>query len=353
MGNDGPAVRWRVCVCIALAVAVALSNVACSPGRPGAGGDAELSAGTGPLAASQRPSAGRVDGTSLAVALSAAGIDLPAGSNVYAAVFDRTGPAVRLDQFEAGGGSKADDFWPASSVKLLAAVGALAFLKTLGFTGAATVVYGNGSSVPVRTLVDDAVEGSSNDAYDSLVEIAGVDWLNTTFLTAANGFPDTVIQRSYIYPDVISSPAMTLSENGREVAVPARPTEGGFGVVDRGNRSNLLELTESVRRVVLHGVLPAGERFPIEAVDALDLEQALLAAEGWIDPAVARILGRRVLLYKKPGFVPGDDCVDVAYIEDLDRPHAYLVGVSTPDDGRLCQTLVDVARGTLAFLGAF
>jgi hypothetical protein len=221
----------------------------------------------------------------------------------------------------------------------------------MGFSGSSIVTYEGGTTMALRSLLRAAIVDSANDAYDSLVEIAGVDWLNNVFLTAQNGFPETVIQRSYTYAGVIESPAMRIQERGRELLLPARTSAGGFGVAGSGNRSNLLELTDSVRRVVLHGSLRPPERFAIDAVDALELEQALLAAEGFIEPALLR-LGPDVLVYDKPGFVPGDDCVDVAYIDDLDRPQAYLLGVSTPDDGRLCQTLTDVARGTLAFLGS-
>ncbi|MGH9224300.1 MAG: hypothetical protein ACRD2W_11095 [Acidimicrobiales bacterium] len=330
-----------------VAVLAPLMGAGCGPGSEGA---AVLSPGLG--LGTPKEISRIVDRSRLGMALAAAGIRLPVGSNVYAVILDREAPARRFDVYEAGGGSKSIDFWPASSVKLLAAVGALAFLKTMGFTGAATVTYASGGTAYVRSLYRSAVVDSSNDAYDSLVEIAGVEWLNNVFLSAQNGFPETVIQRSYTYAGVISSPAMTVREGSRELSLPARDTAGGYGVAASGNRSNLAELTDSVRRVVLHGSLPAQERFAIEAVDALELEQDLLAAEGFFEPAVARAVDPRALVYDKPGYVPGDDCVDVAYIDDLDRPEAFLLGVSTPDDGPACLSLVEVARGTLAFLGS-
>ena len=343
--------RWRRLVCSVLVVGLPILGGACASGGGGEA-SAELSSGLGLPAARAAPFPGSVDRIRLGAALAASGVRLPPGSNVYAVVLDREAPGGRFEVFEAGGGSKAVDFWPASSVKLLAAVGALAFLKTMGFTGAATVTYASGGTVSVRSLYRAAVEESSNDAYDTLVEIAGVDWLNTTFLAPERGFPETVIQRSYTFAGVISSPAMTIREGGRETELPARSTSGGFGVPESGNRSNLHELAESVRRVVLHGALPPQERFAIEALDALDLEHALLAAEGFIDSAAPRALDSRVLVYDKPGYFPGDDCVDVAYVDDLVRDQAFLLGVSTPDDGPLCPALTDVARGTLAFLGS-
>jgi len=341
-------------VSVVLALVVPVAGAGCGLG--GAEGAAVLSPGPGleAVAAASGPLAQRapriVDRSRLGAALSSAGIRLPPGSNVYAVVLDREAPGRRFDVYEAGGGARSVDFWPASSVKLLAAVGALAYLKTLGFSGASTVTYDNGQTVPVRTLYRAAIVESTNDAYDDLVAIAGVDWLNDTFLTALNGFPETVIQRSYVSAGVISSPPMTIREEGRELSLAARTSAGGFGVAEAGNRSNLLELTDSVRRVVLHGSLRPDQRFPIDAIDALDLEQALLEAEGFLELAALRDTG--ILVYNKPGYVPGDDCVDVAYIDDLDHPRAYLLGVSTPDDGPQCRSLTEVARGTLAFLGS-
>src|SRR5437588_2696329 len=87
---------------------------------------------------------GTVDGAQLGAALDASGITLPEGTNVYAAVVHDDAGTLRFNQFEWGGGAEADGFWPASSVKVLAAVGALEFLADLGFTGAATVAFDDG-----------------------------------------------------------------------------------------------------------------------------------------------------------------------------------------------------------------
>ncbi|MEW6153185.1 MAG: hypothetical protein AB1673_04220 [Actinomycetota bacterium] len=327
-------------------MAGALLVAAC--GAPAPGPEAQLSAG--PMSPLVRTAAlAGIDRSSLPAALRSAGVVLPPGTNVYAAVVDGRAPQARAE-YEAGGGGGASGFWPASSVKLLAAVGALEYLGTLGFTGSATVAIGGGQAVAVRTLYWAAVTESSNDAYDRLVEVAGVDWLNETFLSPARGFPVSVVQRSYAFGGVLASPPMTVREGDREVSLPARPVEGDYGVVAAGNVSNLLEMTESVRRVVFHRQLPPGDRFAIADADADALRRALRAAESFIEPAVASVLAADARLYAKPGFVEGDDCVDVALVDDPSRPEAYLLGISSPDDGQDCAVLVRVAEGTLNFL---
>lgn len=275
-----------------------------------------------------------IDHGQLPAALAAAGVELPDGAGVY---------AVRLDDeaaFDAGAGATDDGFWPASSVKLLAAVGALEYLGELGFTGNARITMA-GDTFTVADVYTAAIADSSNEAYDLLVRIAGVDWLNEEFLTEANGFPDTVIQRSYTGWGVDASPAMTIVEGGRRHDVAARRATDTYNCPDGGNCSTLLELAESVRRVALE----AADRFDVAEADLAGLSDALLATEGFVEPAVAEVLGDGAPVFNKPGYVPGADCVDVALVADR-----YLLAVTTPEDGPLCPTLVKVAAATLRFL---
>lgn len=290
-----------------------------------------------------------MDDLTLPAALQDAGVVVPPEGNVYAAVVEDGPAGLRYDEFEAGGGATATEFWPASSVKLLAAVGALEFLHGLNFTGAASVTFGDGAEWQVQELYRAAVEHSDNEAYDRLVELAGVEWLNEEFLTLENGFPVTVIQKAYGFLGAVASEPMTIREADQEILLPARPVLSDYGVPDSGNRSNLREMTDSVRRVVLHEELEPSDRFAIEQGDLIELRSGLLAAEGFIEPGAVAALGGDVLVYEKPGYVVGADCVDVAYIQDLDG-RAFLLGVSAPDDGQECSSLAPVAEHTLEFL---
>ena len=148
----------------------------------------------------------------LETALTAIGHRLPAGAAVYAAKITRDGTALAYDDYQAGGGALAANFWPASSIKVLAAIGALELVGAQGFTGAATVRFGTGAPRTIRSIYDGAIRVSSNSDYDLLVRLAGVDWLNNQFLTPARGFPVTVIQNSYTTcGNVTATPAVTLS----------------------------------------------------------------------------------------------------------------------------------------------
>ena len=281
-------------------------------------------------------------------ALQVIGYRLPPGAAVYAAKISRDGPGLAYDDFQAGGGALAADFWPASSIKVLAAVGALELVGAQGFTGAATVRFGNGAPRTIRSIYDGAIRASSNTDYDLLVRLAGVDWLNNQFLTPARGFPVTVIQKSYTAGgNVRSTPAVTLSEAGRTATIPAR-TAGRDTSCAQMNCSNLFEMSESIRRVVLHRDIPGLDRFRISDVDAAALTDALLGADGWFEPAVARVLGPAARVYSKPGWVPANDCLDVTLIEA--RGQRYLLSATVPERSGGCPALVNLAQNVLRVL---
>jgi hypothetical protein len=289
--------------------------------------------------------------TSLDAALAAAGAPVPPGADVYAARIGADAGGPTYDDYVAGGGALDTDFWPASSIKVLAAAGALEHLAALGYTGAATVTFADtGSSSTVRAIYDAAIRDSSNEDYDLLVEIAGVDWLNREFLTPARGFPVTVIQHSYTVGGMLDSPAVAVAQDGRRSVLPARAASA-VPECPAGNCSDLLEMSESVRRVVMNDEIPAGDRFRIDRADVAGLAAALRGAEGFFGPAVVQVLGRGATIYSKPGEVLGRDCLDVTLIE-TPTGRRYLLSATVPEDQGGCDALVDLGAGVLRLLTA-
>jgi len=180
------------------------------------------------------------------------------------------------------------------------------------------------------------------------VKIAGVDRLNSAFLTEANGFPVTSIFQSYAGDDLSYSPGMTLWEGDREAHIPARNAEVPPKCPVE-NCSNLLELTESVRRVMLNDELPPAERFDIGPADAVALEEALGRAEGFLPDAVAAVFGSGARIYDKPGDVEGRDCLDVAFVE-LAMHQRLLLAASVPHSSGGCDALTTLATGVMHLL---
>ena len=107
-------------------------------------------------------------------------------------------------------------------------------------------------------------------------------------------------------------------------------------------------MSESIRRVVLHSEIPEAERFRISATDAAAMADALLGAEGWFEPAVARVLGPTAKIYGKPGWVPANDCLDVTLIEA--RGQRWLQSATVPERSWGCPALVNLAAGVLRVL---
>ncbi|MEA2715959.1 MAG: hypothetical protein QOI99_276 [Actinomycetota bacterium] len=287
--------------------------------------------------------------------LSAAGYDLPPGASVYAARVVAGGDRPRYLDYVAGGGALAEDFWPASSIKVLAALGALDFASSLGFTGAATVSFETGYTATLREIYDSAIVDSDNFDYDVLILVAGFDRLNADFLSPAHGFPNTVIQRSYSGIDVRWSPEMTLEEDGRTTVVPGREGVGDYGCPDEGNCSDLFEMSEAVRRLVLDASIPPEERFAISPVDVDALTTALSGTGSFFAPGVESALGPGATVQGKPGVAAGLACVDAAVVT-APAGDRYLLSAAIPDDdsgddpGEECQGLSDLAAAVLPLL---
>ncbi|HEX2048224.1 MAG TPA: hypothetical protein VHF27_10690 [Acidimicrobiales bacterium] len=288
---------------------------------------------------------------SLDADLAETGYSLPEGANVYA-VRVVEGPEGRVyQQFQAGGGPLAADFWPASSIKVLAALGALDFARSIGFSGAATITFDDGTpSRTLRSIYEPAIRDSSNYDYDLLVRIAGVDRLNEEFLTARNGFPVTALYRSYAGVELDESPAMMLEEGDRRAYVPAR-TASREPECRTGNCSNLFEMTESVRRIVMSDELPPDQRLDLDPADIKALAGALLEAEGFFPEAVAGALGSGARIWSKPGDALEHECLDVALVQSRSGTR-FLLGASVPHASGGCEALSRLARGVLELLAA-
>ena len=288
---------------------------------------------------------------SLDSVLRASGYDVPDNASAYA-VRVVEGPESRIyEQYQAGGGALAGDFWPASSIKVLAALGALDFAGSLGYSGGAMVTFdGGGPSRTLRSIYEPAIRDSSNYDYDLLVQIAGLDRLNGEFLTARNGFAVTSISRSYSGLEFQESPAMIIEEGDRRTYVPVRSARRD-PECKAGNCSNLFEMTESVRRIVLSDQLPAEQRFDVHPDDLEALTGALLEAEGFFADAVSRALGAGARIYSKPGDADGLDCLDVAFVESKGGKR-FLVAATVPHSSGGCEALGRLARGLLEILSA-
>jgi len=250
------------------------------------------------------------------------------------------------------------DFWPASTVKVLACLGALDFLSTFNMTGNATVTmyYDDGTvyTDQVRQIYTRAISVSSNPDYDRCVEIAGFDRLNEIFLVPERDLPETVIQRRYGYRGSLRvSPAMDFVEGSRTWSVARREGVGDFGCPPEGNCANLFELLNSIRRVVLYDEIPDIEKFNLVPEDVSGLKEAMRSATSYFQQGAEAVFGAGVIIYNKTGYVPGDDILDHGVIVDPSTGDRYLVAVSVPETLYTRQDLSDFAQHALMAVYSF
>lgn len=296
-----------------------------------------------------------VDSSTLKSGLSAAGYAPPAGTEIYAAVVQQNAHGQGYALFDYGAGAFSQSFWPASTIKLLSSLAALDYVQSHGFTGAATVTWKGVFSDVVHNIVRRAIQKSNNQDYDRTVQIAGLDQLNATWLTAARGFPHSVIKASYGKLEVKNPPGYTLTEGEKSKVIPARAAKGTYACKGgRSNCTNLFELTEAVRRLVWHDAISEAERFDLPAADRAVLENALCTAiPSFFKAGVDAALGDGARICHKPGWMPGSDSLDHGVIEAADgRRFMLAAAVPDPGDSSSQAKLARIAKHTLSVVAA-
>ncbi len=244
----------------------------------------------------------------------------------------------RIFEYESTG----DDVsgWnPASSIKLFSAIAAAERANELGFSVNARVVFHGRTrdhSFTLRELIAEALGPSNNIAHNFLVLFTGFDRLNARFFSATNGFERSAIMRAYETSNWMrlgeaasfrSSPAITISENGRTRELPA--TNGDYRPACGGAVCTSVEdLGEGMRRLMLHEQLPERERFDLDTATLTFIRRTLRSersrGEEVVDRLAAAFDTPGVVLYHKAGFA-GDWYSDNVYITVPGRQQAYIV----------------------------
>lgn len=258
-----------------------------------------------------------------------------------------------------------ENWWPASTVKLYAAIAALEVLHALGLPPQAKATFAyedEPRSNRISSLLHSALVPSNNLAYDRLVELVGFDTLNGEFFTAAKGFHDTVLLRAYFgrfkNPETGNatnrvSPAITLSYRKQSASLPAREGKGELACPEEGNCTSLRDLAEALKRTILHFELPETQRFAFgkQAVATLErlLKKERKRGNGVVD-GLREAFGESATLYHKAGFAR-DWFSDAVFVKRRGRTH-YIVAMAGYG-GR--DVLDDASRrvGKLLRAGAF
>jgi len=180
----------------------------------------------------------------------------------------------------------ASDFWPASTIKLYAALAALEQVHALGFKLDVTVTFEHrtdkgewvlDSARTLREMLSETFLRSSNEDYTLLLRMPGRDAINAQFLTPERGFKKSALMRGYVTarpwvyiatePQRITlrAPDGTVKTVEHTWGGRAWSEERGATVIDAktGNVTTTEDMAECLRRVIFHEHLPESERFRI------------------------------------------------------------------------------------------
>ncbi|MBQ9242025.1 MAG: serine hydrolase [Proteobacteria bacterium] len=253
-----------------------------------------------------------------------------------------------------------EKYWPASTVKLAAAVMALLKLREYKAGSKSVVSFtdleGHYEDT-VEKLCRDAIIPSNNTAYNRLMEIAGFDEINDHYLREVFHFPKMVLQRRYVRhrpeDSLRDSPEIQFSDGNVNGTIPERHSSGKMRpeCPRESNCTTLAELGEVMFRVVLHEELPKKRQLALPSAEINMLREALVKAPSCIGDGITAAMGPGITIYNKGGKVIGDDRLEVAVVSTPDKRERYLVALSMPyyegvekETNRLAMHLISAMR---------
>ena len=200
-------------------------------------------------------------------------------------VTERADGAPEFTWHDYRGSGDARDFWPASAIKLYAAVAVLELLAERGFPLDATLTFehrdgAGGWTVDcartMREMLGEVFRRSSNEDYTLLLRLVGIDRMNTRFLIPERGFPHSALMRGYVlgrpYGYTREEPQRITLRAGEHSETIEHTWSGRFYAEERGatiidartgNVTSPRELAECLRRVLFHERLPESERYDL------------------------------------------------------------------------------------------
>lgn len=312
---------------------------------PECDGQSGLYAGFDPSSSGGSSASFTQDGSSLDSLMRERGISIPTHFKAYVVEFTFNGDrseVARERRFNYNG--TADDVagWnPASTVKLFAGVAALERAESMGFTRDVEITFHGTQphTTTLKELLREALGPSNNIAYDFLAIFTGHDRLNRQFLSEANGFHHSALRRAYARStwmemgwsaSFASSPQMTLREGGKTETIPA-----STGSYDTGCHASactsLQDLSELMRRLMLHEQLPSSQQFDI-SIDGIRAVRRTLRTdrrrgEEVVDNLANAWPSENVRFYHKAGY-SGQWFSDVVYIYDPSATQAWIVALA-------------------------
>jgi hypothetical protein len=175
------------------------------------------------------------------------------------------------------------DFWPASTIKIYAAVAALEYLNELQYPLDCALIYERrtesgwqlDTARTMREMISEVFRRSSNEDYTLLLRFVGIDRINTEFLIPERGFPHSALMRDYVvhrpvvYENTEPQRVRIVKPDGTSRLIEHKwsgvsyAEQRGATVLSSttGNCTSTQELAECLRRIMFHEILPDSERY--------------------------------------------------------------------------------------------
>jgi hypothetical protein len=192
--------------------------------------------------------------------------------------------ALAFDWHEYQDSANTTDFWPASCIKIYAAVAALELLHELGAPLDCVIHFEHWEqdgrwrldcARTLRELLSEVFRRSSNEDYTLLLRLVGIDRINTQFLVPERGFPSSALMRGYVSErpwryDRDERQRLTIRWAGGQERVLEHGWSGRFYAEERGctvidartgNVTSPRELAECLRRILFHEHLSEAGRY--------------------------------------------------------------------------------------------
>ena len=277
---------------------------------------------------------------------------------------------------------EARDFWPASTIKLYAALAALEQVHALGLPLDITVAFEHKDDKGVwvldcartlREMLSEVFFRSSNEDCTLLLRMVGRDAINSKFLTPERGFKHSALMRGY----VLARPHVYIAGEPQRITLRAQhgtaktvehtwggrawSEERGATVIDAktGNVTTTEDMAECLRRVMFHENIPEAERFRIsqEMLDFLRFGGGGLCGletKGKDGGAFAwQKSGDQVYpdarFFHKGGWIPGYG-LDLACLDDREKSGRAVILAASVSTGKedsiraLCRGLLEWAK---------
>ena len=265
------------------------------------------------------------------------------------AVVQRSGACSTVSWHHYGASAEANDFWPASTIKLYAVIAAYELLNELGISGDVVLCFERktdgywvlDAARSMSEMVSEVFRRSSNEDYTLLLRFVGIDRINRDFLNPDRGFRRSALMRGY----VLGRPYEYRREESQRVTVIVEHTWSGISysqargaaVISEttGNCTTTGELVECLRRLLMHSVLPEGERYRLTAAQVHGLTQGV----GGLVGLKNRVAGAYAWEGAGEAAFPGADhyhksgqistyCLDLAAFDDLESGFLLMMALA-------------------------